>query len=200
MIARLSGRVVRKSPGTVIVDVGGVGYEASVPLSTYGGLPEEGEEVVLHIHTHLREDALSLFGFSSEAEKELFLLLLGVSGVGPKLALTILSNLSVDDVVNSLQTSDEGKLCRIPGIGKKTAARLCLELADRIKRLGVASVSERTHRHPESGRIEDAISALVNLGYKRQQAEDAVRSVAHARPGRETEELIREALGGLQRR
>lgn len=197
MIARLAGRVLYKAPGAVIVDVNGVGYDVSVPFSTFGGLPSEGEEVVLHIHTHLREDALSLFGFSSAAEKELFLLLTGVSGIGPKLALAILSNLSVEEVVNSLQAGDEGRLCRIPGIGKKTAGRLCLELADRIKRLGITEAPAGMQPQPEAGGLEDAVSALVNLGYRRQQAEDAVRKTYHHRPGAKTEQLIREALAGL---
>ncbi len=196
MIARLAGRLFRKLPAAVIVDVGGVGYDVSISLSTFNSLPDEGDDVILHVHTHLREDALSLFGFAQEEEKELFLLLTAVSGIGPKLALTILSNLSVNEVIDALTRKDEERLCRIPGIGKKTAARLCLELADRIKRLS-APAPARTQ--PESDNVEDAISALVNLGYKRSQAEDAVRKAAQGRP-LDAQELIREALSGLMRR
>ncbi|MDH4162074.1 MAG: Holliday junction branch migration protein RuvA [Nitrospirota bacterium] len=192
---------MRKSPSAVVIDVGGVGYEVAVPLSTFNGIPEPGADVSLHVHTHVREDSLSLFGFSTELEKELFELLMGVSGIGPKLALTVLSNLSVENIMQSLNTADEAALCRIPGIGKKTAARLCLELKDRIAKLRPALPTSGQYRPAGGeGQLEDAVSALVNLGYKRQQAEDAVRTAMRGRPDVPMGELIRESLNLLLKR
>src|SRR5512147_367098 len=138
MIASISGKLRRKGTDYLVVDVSGVGYQVHVPLSTYCGIPEQGDDVSLHIHTHLREDSLALFGFLTEAEKDMFLLLMGVSGIGPKLALTILSSLSVADLSCAIGASDDARLCAVPGIGKKTAARMVLELRDRVKRLAPA--------------------------------------------------------------
>jgi holliday junction DNA helicase RuvA len=199
MIAWLSGILRRKADDSLIVDVGGVGYEVTVPLSTYSRVPETGDAVVLHVYTHLREDSLSLFGFSTELEKEVFLLLLGVSGVGPKLALSVLSGLSLDDLVTAIHGSDDARLCSIPGIGKKTAARLCLELKDKVKHL--APLARPVQAGPPlSGIVDDAVSALVNLGYKRPQAEEAVKRIYQARPDIGTADLIRESLGEMGQR
>jgi len=199
MIASLTGRLKRKATDYLIVDVVGVGYQVSVPLSSYSSLPEDGEEISLHIHTHLREDSLSLFGFLTEAEKNMFLLLMGVSGIGPKLALAVLSSLSVRDLSHAIQASDDSKLCSIPGIGKKTAARMVLELKDKVKYLA-PSVSLQEATVVMAGDGEDAVSALVNLGYKKPLAEEAVRKIRSDRAGLPLETLIREALNVLLKR
>jgi Holliday junction DNA helicase RuvA len=199
MIAWLSGVLRRKAVESLIIDVGGVGYEVTVPLSTYDRVPDTGDSLALHVHTHLREDSLSLFGFSTELEKEVFLLLLNVSGIGPKLALSVLSGLSLEDLVTAIHASDDSRLCSIPGIGKKTAARLCLELKDKVKHLAPVSRSA-ARAEPRSSSMDDAVSALVNLGYKRPQAEEAVKRVHQARPDIATAQLIRESLGELGQR
>ncbi len=201
MIAWLRGAVQRKSADSVIIDVAGVGYLVSVPVSTLGAVPGPGEEVSLHIHTHLREDSLSLFGFATELEKELFQLLLGVSGIGPKLALSVLSGLSAQDLLSAIGSSDDARLCAIPGIGKKTAARLCLELKDKVRQLAPEAQLRTGAGSPVlSGRLDDAVSALVNLGYKGPVAEDAVKKIDQGRPDLRLEELIREALSVLMKR
>ena len=198
MIALLTGRLRRKAVDHLIIDVSGVGYQVQTPLSTYYKLPEIGEEVTLHIHTYVREDALSLYGFLGEQEKGLFLLLMGVSGIGPRLALGMLSSLSVADIAAAIQTSDDSKLCTIPGIGKKTAARLVLELKDKTKLLPIVAMpSDR--RVTATDHREDVLWALVNLGYKKQQAEEALKKVVHVQPGLTIEALIREALSVLLR-
>jgi holliday junction DNA helicase RuvA len=199
MIAALSGKLKRKATDYLVVDIAGVGYQVSVPLSTYCCLPDPGKEIDLHVHTHLREDSLALFGFCTEAEKELFLLLLGVSGIGPKLALAMLSTLSVQEIVQAIQASDDTKLCTISGIGKKTAARMVLELKDKIKNLTPA-VCSPGHGPGFSAEGEDALSALINLGYKRSQAEEALRKVQTDQPNLLLGERIKQALGVLLKR
>lgn len=200
MIAWLSGRLRHKAADYLIIDVAGVGYQVAVPLSTYCGIPDDGQDVSLHIHTHVREDSLSLFGFLTEAEKDMFLLLLGVSGIGPKLALSILSSISVQDLAHTISASDDSRLCTIPGIGKKTAARMVLELKDKMKLVVSVITAPLTGPAVVSDDIEDVISALVNLGYRRPQAEETVKKVRHSRPGIAVEELIREALSMLMKR
>jgi Holliday junction DNA helicase RuvA len=201
MIASITGRLARKATDYLIVDVSGVGYQVFVPFSTYYGIPEQGEEVTLHIHTHLREDSLSLFGFLTQAEKDAFLQLMNVSGIGPKLALAVLSSLSVGDLVSAIRAADDSRLCSIPGIGKKTAARLILELKDKLKHIqaGAATQDARAGQ-VAGGDIEDVVSALVNLGYKKALAEDALKKVQRGRSGLGVETLIREALGELMKR
>lgn len=199
MIATLTGRLRRKAVDYLIVEVSGVGYQVQVPLSTYYVIPEDGEEVSLHIHTHVREDSLSLFGFSTEAEKNMFLLLVGVSGIGPKLALAVLSSLSVQELSIAIQSSDDSKLCTIPGIGKKTAARMVLELQDKMKLAGPFAPLEHLPAS-EAGVVEDAVSALMNLGYKKPLAEEALKKVRQGRTGLAVEALIKEALGVLMKR
>ena len=199
MIASLTGRLRRKASDYLIVDVSGVGYQVQVPLSTYCRIPDIGDEISLHIHTHVREDALSLFGFLEQSEKEMFLLLMGVSGIGPKLALSVLSCLSVDDLCSAIYSSDDSKLCTISGIGKKTAARMVLELKDKIKQL--AMDRPKTGRvPPEANDVEDAIFALVNLGYKKPLAEDVLKKIKQRKPGYAIEDLIREALSVLMKK
>ena len=199
MIASLTGKLRRKANDYLIVDVAGVGYQVQVPLSTYYVLPEVGEEICLSIHTHVREDTLSLFGFLTEAEKEMFLLTLGVSGIGPKLALSILSSLSVVEITSAIFAADDSKLCTIPGIGKKTAARMVLELKDKIKFLPKAQAMPG---QPEAGTdvVEDAVSALVNLGYKKPLAEEVLKKVRQSKPESPVEDLIREALSLLRKK
>jgi Holliday junction DNA helicase RuvA len=181
--------------------VSGVGYEVRVPLSTFYGIPEIGGEVNLYIHTHLREDSLSLFGFLTQAEKDMFLLLMGVSGIGPKLALAVLSSLSVGDLTRFICDADDTRLCSIPGIGKKTAARMVLELKDKVKHLAVVGTEhEISASSLAQDDVEDAVSALVNLGYKKPLAEEALKKVRHGQQGISIEELIREALSVLMKR
>jgi Holliday junction DNA helicase RuvA len=199
MIAWLSGRLRHKSVDHLIIDVAGVGYQVSVPLSTYNAIPEDGEDVSLHIYTHVREDSLSLFGFLTEAEKSMFMLLLGVSGIGPKLALAILSSLPVQDLSRAILSSDESRIYSIPGIGKKTAARMVLELKDKMK-LIMPMIAPLPDEVVVSDDLEDVISALVNLGYKKPQAEEIARKVRHAHPGLAVKDQIREALSMLMKR
>jgi Holliday junction DNA helicase RuvA len=200
MIASISGKLRRKGTDYLVVDVSGVGYQVQVPLSTYCGIPEQGEDVSLHIHTHLREDSLSLFGFLTEAEKDMFLLLMGVSGIGPKLALAVLSSLSVADLSCAIGASDDARLCAIPGIGKKTAARMVLELKDKMSHLAPSMTASSTVSAPGPDIARDVISALVGLGYKKPQAEETVRRIGERRPGLPIESLIREALSELMKR
>lgn len=198
MIASIRGRLTRKAADYLVVDVSGVGYQVSVPLSTFCALPEPGGEVSLHIHTHLREDSLSLFGFITHSEKDVFQLLLNVSGIGPKLALAVLSGLPVTDLCSAIRESDDSKLCKIPGIGRKTAARMVLELRDKMPSIPAGSSDGKSV--PEADDREDALSALMNLGYKKQTAEEALRKVGLDKPGLRLEELLRDALACLGKR
>ena len=198
MIAWLSGRLRHKAADQLIIDVAGVGYQVFIPLSTYSNIPDDGEDISLHIHTHVREDALSLFGFATQAEKDMFLLLTGVSGIGPKLALAILSSLSVEDLSVALRTSDDAKLYLIPGIGKKTAARMVLELKDKVQSIMPAR-STPLSKAAGPDESDDVISALVNLGYRKTQAEEAVRKVRQVSSSRTVQELIKEALAVMMK-
>lgn len=198
MIARLTGHLACKSFDHVIVDVGGVGYRLLVPLSTYYALPEEGD-VRLHVHTHVREDAIHLFGFLTAAEKELFGQLLAVSGVGPKLALNILSHIPAEELRTALAGGDVKRLSALPGIGKKTAERLVLELKEKILK------SDPAPRAPLAGApappadpLEDILSALVNLGYKESQARKVLESL-EIPTGATLEEVLKGALRVLVR-
>jgi Holliday junction DNA helicase RuvA len=171
MIGRLAGRLAQKSPESVIVDVQGVGYQVWISLNAFAALPNEGQPVELAIHTHLRENALELFGFLDPEEKALFTALLAVSGVGPRMAMNILSGMPTRALMDSLEGGDVARLVTIPGVGRKTAERLVVELKDRVAKLRVA-------RRPEESRdaaSAEATSALVNLGYRQPEAERAVR-------------------------
>lgn len=201
MIAFLTGRLAFKAPTHLTLDVQGVGYEVHIPLSTYYALPNLDEVTALNIHTHLREDAIQLFGFLSQSEKDSFLLLTSVSGIGPKLALSVLSSLSIADLVQAIQTEDLEKLATVPGIGKKSAGRLALELKDKVGKIQGAhphfSSAEASGLDPH---YEDALSALVNLGYRAQDAKDALKRVTKATTGSlALKELIREGLKELAR-
>src|SRR5215470_14114750 len=160
MIAHLRGRVLSKRPGQVVVDCAGVGYDVAVSIAAYTELPAAGSEVTLHIHTHVREDALALYGFLRPAEKLLFERLITVSGIGPKLAITILSGMAADEMVGAIRGNDVARLTRIPGIGRKTAERMVLELRDKLPETSAVAAIPAV-----SAIEEDVISALVNLGY-----------------------------------
>ena len=167
MIALLTGTIARKAPDYIILDVHGVGYRLQIPFSTYYELPEEGNNVSLHVHTHVKEDAINLYGFRSLPEKTFFQLLISVSGIGPKLAKDILSNIQVDDLGHAIIQGNFTRLTSIPGIGRKTAERLVLELKDKVIKLGSFSPAKgETPAAPASALLDDVTSALVNLGYK----------------------------------
>ncbi len=194
MIAHLRGRLISKHPNQAIVEAAGVGYDVTITVPTFSDLPGTGSEVALHIHTHVREDALALYGFLRSEEKQLFEKLITVSGIGPKLAITILSGMGTPDMVGAIRANDYARLTKIPGIGKKTAERMCVELRDKLEGFGESPTAKSV-----SAVEEDVISALTNLGYQRALAEKAVeRAVASA--GRENfDAVFRAALGGLSK-
>jgi Holliday junction DNA helicase RuvA len=192
VIAHLRGRVLRKSPQEVIVDVAGVGYKVAIPVSTFYRLGEEGAEVSLRVHTHVREDALALYGFLTPHEQDLFERLIQVAGVGPKLAVNILSGIEAAELAAALRTSDVARLTRVPGVGKKTAERLVVELKDKMP--PVLTPSEEAETLPPSTPKEDLLSALAHLGYSRGEAERGVdRALREDGDGR-FEDLLRRAL------
>lgn len=192
MIGHLRGRLLRKAPQEVVVDVAGVGYRVAIPVSTFYRVGEEGDELSLRIHTHVREDSLALFGFVSAAEQEVFEKLIGVAGVGPRLALGILSGIDVGDLVGALRANDIARLTRIPGVGRKTAERLVLELKDKMPALA-GEPAEAAPAPPASPK-DDLLSALANLGYSRPEVERAVDRALAANGGGRFEELLRAAL------
>jgi Holliday junction DNA helicase RuvA len=196
MIAHLSGILLTKAPQSVIIDNGGIGYEVTVPLSTFYALPEKDGAVSLHIYTHVREDALMLFGFYTPLEKEIFTMLISVSGIGPKLATNILSGIGPDELLAAMARGDTARMQSIPGIGKKTSERIALELRERAMKLkgALEPLSAQVVLPEEKRMMDDAASALVNLGYSAKSARDAVEK---ARPRLETinlQSLIKEAL------
>lgn len=199
MIAYLRGALLQKTTQSAIIEAGGIGYEVLVPLSTFYTLPEEGNQVSLHIYTHVREDALTLFGFHTKSEKNLFIMLISVSGIGPKLAVNILSGMGPQDLMEAIARNDAPRLQAIPGVGKKTAERIALELKDKAGRaLGDGAVEEIAPPPPgEREAIDDALSALVNLGYPPKSAKQAVEKVRRGGGAVSLEDLIREALKAL---
>jgi len=201
MIALLTGRLAFKAPSHLALDVQGVGYEVFIPLSTYYNLPNVQDSLTLSIHTHVREDAIQLFGFSTPQEKDAFVLLLSVSGIGPKSALGILSALPVSDLVSAIQSGDVEKLETFPGIGKKSAGRLVLELKDKLTKLHPALVpSDAQLLKGRDEQFDDALSALTNLGYRTSDAKEALKAAQQLRSGPLTlQELIRESLKKLAR-
>ncbi|MCF8083488.1 MAG: Holliday junction branch migration protein RuvA [Deltaproteobacteria bacterium] len=196
MIAYLTGSLLKKDPQSVIVDVGGVGYEVFIPISTFYALPEENEGVRLKIYTHVRDDALVLFGFQTTLEKDLFGMLISVSGIGPKLAVNILSGMGPQELLHVIAQGDAGRLRAIPGVGKKTADRIALELKDgalkAVHEKEVPSVS--MPEGPDQSLVEDTLSALVNLGYSTRSANAAIEKARGRLTEVSLESLIREAL------
>jgi holliday junction DNA helicase RuvA len=200
MISFLRGRIHDKQPNTVTVDVGGVGYEVHVPLSTFYNLSEEGEEISLRVYTHVREDALQLYGFLTELERQLFERLIAISGIGPKLAIVVLSGMETRDLVSAVQRADVARLTTIPGIGKKTAERIVLELKDRLKQVAVSVAPGATPTSSPADQLRtDLLSALLNLGYHRQQAEKAIDKTVTSNPNASFEHAVRTALRELMR-
>ncbi|MFB3776977.1 MAG: Holliday junction branch migration protein RuvA [Bryobacteraceae bacterium] len=194
MIAHLRGTILEKHPNQVIVDVGGVGYDITIPVSTFSALPAVGSEVRLRIHTHVREDALSLFGFLTGEEKLLFERLIGVSGIGPRLAVTVLSGLPVTDLVAAIRQGLVEELVRIPGVGKKTAERIVLELREKLELLAPAAGAAAPPPSSLTTLDQDVLSALVNLGCARPAAEAAVRKAKALGPADGFEPLFRRAM------
>jgi Holliday junction DNA helicase RuvA len=191
MIARLRGKLLEKHPNQAILDVGGVGYDVTVSVPTFSDLPAAGTEVALHIHTHVREDAIALYGFLRSSERQWFEKLITVSGIGPKLAITILSGMAAEDMIGAIRGNDVARLTRIPGIGKKTAERMVLELRDKLP----ASAGVEIAATPTLSAVEeDVVSALMNLGYQRPAAE---RALAGVKKNGSFELMFREALAVL---
>jgi len=192
VIAHLSGTLRDKQLQRLIIDVGGVGYDVVVPLSTMYAIGDTGSTVNLRIHTHVREDALQLFGFATVLEQGLFERLISVSGIGPKVALSILSGIEPAELMRAIRSSDVARLTRIPGVGKKTAERVVLELKDRLPQPAAAEPAAAPH--PDDDVRADLLSALVNLGYHRASVEKTVDKVLHAAENRSFEALLRETL------
>lgn len=184
MIASLNGKLLSKKPDNLIVDVGGVGYSVQVPLTLLSSLPDENKNIFLFIYTHVREDAIQLYGFQTDDEKKIFITLIGISGIGPKLALNILSTIPPDNFYSAINSEDVDVLCRVPGLGKKTAHRLILELKEKLPSI----IKEK-----KDVIYDDTLSALVNLGYKKNIAQDALQK-AYNSGNRDIESLLKESL------
>lgn len=195
MIAHLRGKLLAKHPNQAIVETAGVGYDVTITVPTFSDLPDLGSEVALHIHTHVREDIIALYGFLRSSEKLLFEKLITVSGIGPKLAITILSGMAADEMVGAIRGNDVAKLTRIPGIGKKTAERMVLELRDKLPEPGKAAPLAPAISAVE----EDVLSALVNLGYQRPAAEKAVAAASKEGTAKSFDQLFRLVLGRLSK-
>jgi holliday junction DNA helicase RuvA len=193
MIGRLTGRLASKAPDQILLDVSGVGYLIHIPLSTFYELPEQEAPASLWIHTHVREDALALYGFLTERERSLFLLLLGVTGIGPRVALTVLSGIPPTELVEALRRQDVRRLVAVPGVGKKTAERMVLELAEKVAKLP----GEVPSKAPAAIASDDVLSALVNLGYRKAEAERAVDAVARGTAPEDFSAFLKEALRRL---
>ena len=192
MIAYLKGTLLHKTPGRVIVETGGVGYDVAIPVSSFVHLGEPGGIVELYIHTHMTDDALALYGFVSQDEKDMFLKLIGISGIGPKLAMNILSGIAPEDLAEAVRASDVARISLVPGIGKKTALRITMELQDKLEK------REKLLAGKGSPEKEDLLSALQNMGFRRKEAERAVdQTLAANKPGTEFEKLLRDALKRL---
>ncbi len=195
MIDRIRGRILTKPPAAVVIEVGGIGFIVSLSISTWERLPALGSEATLFTHLHVREDALLLFGFDSVAERETFLILIGVNGVGPKLALAVLSRFDPDDLAETVATNDLGRLQSVPGVGKKTAERLMIELKDRLAVRGLRAVTVPMTGLPSSA--SQAVGALETLGFNLAQADEAVRKARKIAGDNATvEELVKLALKG----
>jgi Holliday junction DNA helicase RuvA len=198
VIAYLEGRLTRKSPSQVVVLVGGVGYKLFIPVSTYYELPEEGSELALHVHTHVREDVLALYGFASGTEERLFQRLIGVNGVGPALALKVMSGLEPKALVDAIRSSDLRRLSSIPGVGKKTAERLVVELRDKMAEIGpLGEDAGKAPLGPVESLRDDLLSALANLGFPRPTAEKSVEAALREEPEISFEGALKRVLRKL---
>jgi Holliday junction DNA helicase RuvA len=200
MIAHLSGTLLSKEPNSVIVEVGGVGYEVTIPISTFYDLEDPGSNVKLRIYTHVREDALQLYGFKTLRERELFMRLISVSGIGPKLGITLLSGMSADEMIASIRTNNLARLTLIPGVGRKTAERLVMELRDKVASLSSAELEEELgggSLATEDSMRSDVLSALLNLGYQRASAEKAVTAALDEGGDISVESILRRSLRKL---
>jgi Holliday junction DNA helicase RuvA len=198
VIAFLRGRILDKQPNRIVVDVNGVGYDLSVPLSTFYGLADIGGEIALRVHTHVREDALALFGFATRLEQDLFERLIGVSGIGPKVGLAVLSGIEPMDLIRAIERGDLARLTAIPGVGKKTSERIVLELKDRLPRVEVAAAGEAPAAVEQPLLLrDDLLSALINLGYHRPLAEKAVEAAIKRTPDGDFERTLKQALREL---
>ena len=201
MIAHLRGRLLSKAPNRVIIEAGGVGYEVSIPVSTFYELGEVGADTSLFVYTYVREDAFSLFGFRTDREKSLFEKLIGVAGVGPKLAVTILSGLEIEDLISAVRKGDVGRLVCVPGVGRKTAERLIVDLREKLAKFAVEEPERKPVPAAQPGSVEDdVLSALMNLGYARPQAEAALREAQASNPDGEFEDWLRGSLRLLARK
>lgn len=196
MIAHLRGKLLAKHPNQAIVETAGVGYDVTISVPTFSDLPAVGNDVALHIHTHVREDVIALYGFLRPSEKVLFEKLISVSGIGPKLGITILSGMPAEEMVGAIRGNDVARLTRIPGIGRKTAERMVLELRDKLPPAGPATESPALVMSPVE---EDVLSALLNLGYQRAAAEKALTTAIKAGNGRSFDGLFRAALTALSK-
>jgi Holliday junction DNA helicase RuvA len=203
VIAHLAGKLLVKQPNLIVIDVNGVGYEVTIPVSTFYELGEIGEPVSLRVHTYVREDAIQLYGFRTGREKDLFLRLTSVSGIGPKLAITILSGMSPDELIPAIRANDVVRLTAIPGIGRKTAERLVIELRDRIATMLGPDAEEPLAPSPSAGGAvtvrDDTVEALISLGYQRNQAEKAVSQVLRQESDHSIEHVLRQSLKLLSR-
>ena len=198
MIASLRGNILEKHPNRIVIDVNGVGYEVFVPLSTFYGLGDPGSAIAVRIHTHVREDALLLYGFATLLEQELFERLIGVSGIGPKVALAVLSGIEPQELIHAIERGDLARLTAIPGVGKKTSERIVLELKDRLPRVQAVAMAAGGAPPDTPVMRDDVVSALVNLGYHRPLAEKAVEAAFRA-AGRDAgfEHTLKQALREL---
>jgi Holliday junction DNA helicase RuvA len=195
MIGYLSGKLLEKQANTAIVDVGGVGYEVSIPLSTFYELGDIGSDVQLRIYTYVREDVIQLFGFKTLREKELYLRLISVQGIGAKSGITMLSGMSAEEIITAIRSNDLGRLTSIPGVGRKTAERLVIELRDKVGDVGdVSALDATTRTTPVDSVFEDALSALVNLGYQRNAAEKALNQAGSEGTEISVQKLLRRGL------
>lgn len=194
MIAFLSGKILEKHANTVIVDVGGVGYEVTIPLSTFYELGEVGSDVNLRIYTHVREDAIQLFGFKTMRERDLYLKLLSVQGIGAKSGITMLSGMNADEIIAAIRTDNLARLTAIPGVGRKTAERLVIELRDKVGELSVGTPGSKSNGKPTDDVFDDALSALTNLGYQRNAAEKALKQAVDDGTEMTVQKLLRRSL------
>jgi len=201
MIAHISGTLLSKTPQSIIVDTAGVGYQIFIPLSTFYQLPEEQETVSLHVYTHVREDMLQLFGFQTETEKEIFLLLISVSGIGPRLALNILSGIGLEDLLNAIVSADSERIAAVPGVGKKTSQRITLELREKASYLseGTGIQPQEKVQIQNKEIFDDALSALINLGYPSKSARSALENVLRNHTEINLDTLLKQVLRNLAR-